>query len=446
MRQERTVQATIFEVFAGHQIGCELKAISGWLDGQRTLISLVASDLRREGLRQTGRRGLPAETVLRCALLKQQRQLSYEELAFYLEDSASFRAFARLPLAWSPRKSVLHRTISALRPETWEAVNRALIAVARQDKLEEGAMVRVDSTVTAALMHEPSDSALLWDAVRLMRRLLRQAAALPGAPAMRWHDRRRMAKRCASEIAYSRSKDNRRRLYRKLIAATHATRAALLRAAQRLIGLTGIAAERWRAQVDHYLPLIARVLAQSERRVLRGQAVPASDKLVSLFEPHADIIVKGARDVQYGHKLNLVTGKSGLILDIVIETGNPADAERFLPMLDRHMARCGGPPRQIAADGGYASRDNLTEAKARGVTDVAFHKKRGLAVADMTKSAWVYRKLRNFRAGIEAGISCFKRAYGGGRCTWRGLDHFKAYVWSAVVAHNLVLFARLKLT
>ena len=98
MRQERTVQATIFEVFAGHQIGCELKAISGWLDGQRALVSVVVADLRREGVRQTGRRGLPAETVLRCALLKQQRQLSYEELAFHLEDSASFRAFARLPL------------------------------------------------------------------------------------------------------------------------------------------------------------------------------------------------------------------------------------------------------------------------------------------------------------------------------------------------------------
>ena len=118
MRQERTVQATIFEVFAGHQIGCELKAISGWLDGRRALVSLVAGDLRREGVRQTGRRGLPAETVLRCALLKQQRQLSYEELSFHLEDSASFRGFARLPLAWSPKKSVLHQTISAIRAET----------------------------------------------------------------------------------------------------------------------------------------------------------------------------------------------------------------------------------------------------------------------------------------------------------------------------------------
>jgi IS5 family transposase len=444
MRQERTVQATIFEVFAGHQIGCELKALSDWLDGKRALLSQVASDLRREGLRPTGRQGLPAETVLRCALLKQQRQLSYEELAFHLEDSASFRAFARLPLAWSPKKSVLQRTISAIRSETWEAVNRALVASAKQEKLETGAVVRIDSTVTAALIHHPSDSALLWDAVRVMPRLLRQAAKLPGAAAIRWHDRRRLAKRCAVDIQYSRGKDTRCRLYRKLIAATHATRAALQRAATRLSARAGIVVEHWRAQVDHYLPLIARILDQSERRVLHGQAVPAREKLVSLFEPHADIIVKGGRDVQYGHKLNLVTGKSGLILDLVIETGNPADAERFVPMLDRHIAHCGTPPRQMAADGSYASRDNLDQAKARGVSDVAFHKKRGLAVADMAKSAWVYRRLRNFRAGIEAGICCFKRAYGGGRCTWRGLDHFKAYVWSAVVAHNLVLFARLK--
>jgi hypothetical protein len=121
--------------------------------------------------------------------------------------------------------------------------------------------------------------------------------------------------------------------------------------------------------------------------------------------------------VQYGHKLNLVTGHSGLILNVVVEAGNPADAERFLPMLERQIARCGVPPRQVAADGGYASQDNLTVAKARGVKDVAFHKKRGLAVEDMVKSRWVYRKLRNFRAGIEAGISCLKRAYGLARCT-----------------------------
>jgi transposase, IS5 family len=181
MRQERTVQSSIFDLFAGHEIGRELKAMSRWLDEHRDLLALVAGDLRRHGVKETGRKGLPAEAVLRCALLKQHRQLSYEELAFHLEDSASFRAFARLPWGWSPKKSVLHKTISALRAETWEEINRTLLASARQDKLESGNMVRVDSTVTAALIHEPSDSALLWDAVRVMVRLLQQADALGSA-------------------------------------------------------------------------------------------------------------------------------------------------------------------------------------------------------------------------------------------------------------------------
>jgi transposase, IS5 family len=182
---------------------------------------------------------------------------------------------------------------------------------------------------------------------------------------------------------------------------------------------------------------------QSERRVLAGEVVPASDKLVSLFEPHVDIIRKGS-EIAYGHKLNLTTGRSGLILDLVVEAGNPADSERLLPMLERHSALYGEPPRQAAADGSYASRDNLRRAKACGVRDMAFHKKGGLGIEDMVKSRWIYRKLRNFRAGIEADISCLKRAYGLARCTWRGPGHFRAYVWSAVVAYNLALFARLK--
>src|SRR6201987_5798655 len=149
MRQERTIQASIFDVFAGHEIGRELKAMSAWLDEHPSLVGGVAKDLRRRGLKPTGRLGLSAESVLRCALLKQHRQLSYEELAFPLEDSASFRAFARLPLAWTPKKSVLQKTISAIRAETWEAVNQALLVSAHQEKLESGGTVRIDNTVKA---------------------------------------------------------------------------------------------------------------------------------------------------------------------------------------------------------------------------------------------------------------------------------------------------------
>jgi IS5 family transposase len=444
MRQERTVQASLFDRFAGHEIGRELKAMSAWLDEHRELASLVAADLRRDGVRETGRLGLPAEAVLRCALLKQHRQLSYQELAFHLEDSASLRAFARRPQTGSPQKSVLHKTISALRAETWEQINRTLLASAREAKLERCRVVRLDSTVTAAPVHEPSDSSLLWDAVRVMVRLLREANGLVGRAGLCWRDHRRAAKKRARDIQFTRGRPRRVQLYRELIRTTRATLAYLHQAAAQL-ATTDWAVALWQAKVDHYRPLIEQIIAQTERRVLAGEAVPAGDKLVSLFEPHADIIRKG-REVTYGHKLNLTTGKSGLILDLVIEAGNPADSERLLPMLERHRALYGQPPRQAAADGSYASRDNLRQAKARGVRDMAFHKKGGLRIEDMVRSRWVYRKLRNFRAGIEADISCLKRAYGLARCTWRGLGRFRAYVWSSVVAYNLALLARLQPT
>ena len=211
MRQERTVQASLFDLFADHEIGRELKAMSEWLDEHREVISLAAEDLRRHGVKETGREGLPAESVLRCALLKQHRQLSYEELAFHLEDSASFRAFARLPLSWTPRKSVLHGTISAIRAETWEAINRTLLASARQEQIEAGKVVRLDSTVTAALMHEPSDSSLLWDAVHVLVRLLKTADAVVGG--LEWRNHRRAAKKRARAIEYARDRLKRIRHY-----------------------------------------------------------------------------------------------------------------------------------------------------------------------------------------------------------------------------------------
>jgi IS5 family transposase len=441
MRQERTVQGTLFDIFAVHEIGRELKAMSQWLDAHRDLLGLVVADLCRHGLKDTGRHGLTAETVLRCALLKQHRQLSYEELAFHLEDSASFRAFARLPLGWSPKKSVLQRTISAVGAAGWETINRAVMDSAQHHKVEDGSVVRIDSTVTAALMHAPTDSSLLWDGVRVMVRVLKKADDLLGGTLPRWRNYRRLAKRRAVAIQYSRRQKT--ELYRDLVAVTRATVASLHCAVQHLMAHPSIEAVALRCEAEHYLPLIARIIDQTERRVFAGEAVPADEKLVSLFETHTDIIVKGGRDTHYGHKLNLATGRSGLILDLVIEAGNPADSARFLPMLGRHVAHHDAPPRQTSADGGYASTANLERAKALGVEDVAFHKKCRLAIEDMVKNRWVYRKLRNFRAGIEANISCLKRAFGLRRCTWRGLAHFHSYVWASVVAYNLALLTTL---
>jgi len=446
MRKMRTDQVSIFDSFSNHDIGKELKAMSDRLDAHPELLEWVALDLHRNDVYDTGRQGLPAESVLRCALLKQYRQLSYQELAFHVSDSASFQAFARLPGRVFPKKSVLQDTISRIRPATWERINHGLLRDAQHEKVELGKKIRIDSTVTETDIHAPTDSTLLWDCVRVMVRLLEAAQSLPGAPRIEFRNHRRRAKQRARAIIYTRGKDKQAVLYRDLIKVTTHTLGYLEQAKMILTvkGAATLQGQAWQAEVAHYLPLIKQVIDQTERRVLQGESVPAGEKLFSVFEPHTDIIIKGSRDIQYGHKLNLSSGKSGLILDVVVEEGNPADSERLLPMLERHIAQYGCAPKQLAVDGGYASQDNLEKAKGRGVADVAFHKKRGLRIEAMVKSTWVYRQLRNFRAGIEAGISCLKRAYGLSRCTWKGQVHFKSFVWSAVVAHNLALLARLK--
>ena len=450
MREKRTIQGSIFERYAEHEIGRELQAMSDWLDLQPELLDWVDIDLRTRPVAATGRKGLTTESVLRCAILKQYRQLTYDDLAFCLLDSLSCQSFARLTTQWLPKKAALQSVISAISDVTWERINQRLLQCACKAKVEKGDMLRIDSTVTDAPIHAPSDSTLLWDSVRVLVRLLEGAAELAeGVTIVHYQNHRRVAKKRMHAIRYTRGQDKKARLYRDLIAATEKSLGYLqevtvaLHAVQVHLPMDYGA---WQQQVAHFKPLIYQVIEQTERRVFQEEKVPACEKIVSIFEAHTDIIVKGARDVQYGHKLNLSTGRSGLILDVVIEDGNPADADRLLPMLDRHIAQYGKAPRQMAADGGYASLANLHDAKARKVKDMAFHKKRGLTIENMVKSPWVYRKLRNFRAGIEAGISCLKRAYGLGRCTWKGLAHFRAYVWSSVVAHNLALFARLKPT
>jgi IS5 family transposase len=144
------------------------------------------------------------------------------------------------------------------------------------------------------------------------------------------------------------------------------------------------------------------VINQTVRRVTHGEKVPASETVVSFFEEHSDII-KGRRDVQYGHKIFLTGGASNLLLDCMIEQGNPADSDRYQDLLERHIEQFGRAPRQVSADGGFVSRKNLAFAKGREVKDAVFAKKRGLTVIEMAKSAWVYKMLRNFRAGTEAG-------------------------------------------
>lgn len=448
MRKKRTVQSSIFDLYSDHEIGKELKAISEFIDAHPQFLEWVEIDLYVKEVFDTGRHGLSSETVLRCALLKQLRQLTYKELAFHLSDSASFQAFARLSNSAFPKKSALQNTISRIKDSTWQRINQSTVVKAKEEKIETGKALRIDSTFSGTDVHEPTDSSLLWDSVRVMVRLVNEANKM-GDIKITFRNHTRVAKRRNHQIFNTKGMDNRKiDLYEDLLKFTHATAQYFDHAHAEVEALevgddTRLARKkkRWIKKAEQFKPLIKKVIDQTQRRVFGGESVPAQEKVFSIFEDHTDIIIKGDREIEYGHKLNLTSGKSGLILDIVIEEGNPADTDRLIPMLQRHENIYGSVPRQVAADGGYASIDNLKAAKALGVEDMAFNKKRGLAIDEMVKSNWVYRKLKNFRAAIEGNISCLKRSYGLGRCNWKGLDHYKSYIWSSVVSYNLSLVA-----
>ncbi len=440
MRSTRIIQPSVFQApEVVHPVAEELERASGWLDQHAELLEVVGRCVG--GSVAWGRHGLTCETILRCAVLKHLMGYSYRALEFALHDSATMQRFARVDPYEVPKKSALHAGIKAIDAEAWRSIEGVLLQDAKLRGIESGTQVRIDSTVTDTDILAPSDSRLLYDGVRVLTRLLRQARGRLAGVSFRDHCR--AAKRREQEIRSGRGARRPAATYRRLLRLVAQTTGYATAARARVCCVTDQWAGSWWAEMGACLELVARVVDQTKRRVFDGETVPASEKVVSLFEPHTDIIVKGGRATEYGHKINLSSGRSGLVLDVVVEAGNPADSTRCLPMLRRHAEFYGEPPKRAAFDGGYASRENLTEAKKLGVEHMMFHKKRGLEQTDMTPSAWIYGQLKRFRAGAEAGISYLKRCFGLERCNWSGWDHFQAYVHSAVFAHNLMRLVRL---
>ncbi len=433
-----------------HIHAAELTAISALLDQDSRIAALVEQDLflscRKNAY--TGRPGLTGDQVIRISVIRQMNSWTYAELAFHLADSVSYSTFCRVgSLNRTPSKSALAANLRKLRPATLQEINQLIVRSADTMGIERGRTVRIDSTVVETWIHAPTDSSLLFDGVRVLLRLLRRAEHLTGFTAYHRHLKR--AKRRLMEIQHSapQATRSRQRAYRDLVTLAQATAdyAACALEELRANGKQTSEQEKLTREITRYISLVERVIAQATRRVFHGEQVPATEKVVSLFEPHTDVLVKDRRETYYGHKIFLTGGSSGLILDCAIAKANPADSTWAVPMLKRQRSLYGRAPRQASFDGGFASKDNLTEAKALGVSDVCFAKRRGLAVLDMVKSSWVYRKLRAFRAGIESVISLLKRAFGLDRCTWKGATGFVAYVRMGVLTANLLILARHRL-
>jgi len=444
MREKSKKQLPLMNRTPDHPQARELECISRILDEEPTIVDLVHQDLCRDReLQDTGACGMSAEQVLRAAIVKQMFGFSYELLPFHLADSISLRAFCRTGIADKCfKKSAIAKNIKRISAATLEQINRVLIVHGKEQKVEKGRQARFDCTVVESNIHPPTDSTLLFDSVRVLARILdgmRQRGVQ-----VHFTDHGRRAKRRLLAVQYAKKEKQRTAAYRdllKLAGRTVGYASAAIPLAKGLPGLEGIG---FCAELERYIDLARKVIAQTERRVLKGESVPAADKIVSIFEPHTDIIVKDRRETYYGHKVCLCVGASNLITDCVITDGNPADTELTLTMLDRQYEIYGRYPLKVALDGGFASKANLAAAKARQIKDVCFAKKRGLEVEQMCRSQWVYNRLRRFRAGVESIISWIKRCLGFDRCTWKGQRSFASYVWLSTVTANLITLARAK--
>jgi IS5 family transposase len=447
MREKLQKQMPLMNPATDHDQAKELEAIDAILKKHPTICDLVYQDLcaKRCVKTSSGARGMSAEQVLRAAIVKALFGFTYKELAFHLIDSRTLRRFCLIGFADKGfKKSVLNKNIKALSADTWEQINRQLLGQAAAEKTEKAREVRIDCTVVETNIHAPTDSHLLFDTVRVLTRLLYAAnEACGSSKGIGFKDHCRRAKRRMIGIQYGRKERQRKSCYRDLLKVARNTLGYSRRAISWIdshgteLELLPIA-----QQLRHYCDLTEKVISQTERRVIAGETVPAAEKIFSIFEPHTDIIIKDRRDKFYGHKICLTGGGSNLILDCLITDGNPADSTLTQTMLERQREIYGRYPLKAALDGGFASKDNLKDAKTSGVKDVCFAKKRGLEVADMCRSEYVYNRLRRFRAGIESGISWLKRSFGLWRCTWRGLRSFKSYVWCSIVAANLLTLSR----
>jgi IS5 family transposase len=435
-----------------------LAEISHFLDCHHALLTMVHADLVR-GLKQTarGRAGLSAEQVLRAFVLKQVKSWDYRELRERIADGFTLQ-FTRFEAAPVPKHDAFHRAFVALTPGTVRCLNEAVVAAAVELRLEDGRQLRVDTTVVETDIRYPRDSGLLWDSVRVISRVVAALRALAPQACHPFPDRTRRARRRMQEIGRMRERAQRQRAlarkYRDLLRVTTEVvdqaggvldRATGLQYPEAMIALRVEACCR---QLEHFIGLARRVIDQCARRVLRGETVPADQKLYSIFEPHTDLIKRGKayKPVEFGHKVFLAESRRGLITDYRILDGNPADKDQLEPSVARHRERFGTVPELYAADRGFHDREASARVETQGVKLLAIPQCGGTKTAERHahEKSRAFKRAQAFRSGIEGRISVLFRGRGMKRCRWTGPERFELFVGAAVLANNLLRIAALR--
>src|SRR6478752_1956251 len=380
---------------------------------------------------------------------------SYAKTEYFVNDSLVLRQFCRVYLEKVPDDTTLIRWAKLVGPETLQVLNDRAVELARDRKVTRGRRPRVDTTAVETEIHYPTDSGLIGDGVRVVSRLLRRARAVLGEAASRlggaFRSRVRTVRKLAQQlhrIARRKGEQGREALeaaYTKLIETAERTGAQGKRVLEALKRSGRKGAEHLVGRFGEFLPRLTQGIEQARRRVLEGESVPAKDKLLSLFEPHTQIIprFKAGKPVEFGRKLRLDEVEGGIISGYaILDRGGGQDQPSLADSLAHHRRPFGRPPRLLAADRGMSSAENEELAKQAGVKSVALPRG-GKASAERKEleKGRAFRRGYRFRAGIEGRIHSLRRDFGLKRCRYHGASGMGRWVGWGIVTHNLVKIA-----
>jgi len=423
------------------------------------LCQAVRADLARRRPRpsETGRPSTPVEVLLRMLVVRRLYGWSYAETEHFVGDSLVLRQFCRPGLERAPDDTTLLRGAALIRPATLDALLDHVVALARRLKVTRGRKLRVDSTVVETSIHHPTDSSLLADGVRMLGRLVRRAKPAVGAALAGVRDafrtRTRSARRQLQRIhrLARRKGEPAEREQRDAYARLCDVACRVVRPAGRVRralaeGAAGErAGRRVAAELDRRLPVVGRAIDQAERRVLRGERVPAEEKVASLVEPHTASITrpKPGKQVEFGRKLWLAEADGGIVTDVQVLEGAPPDAPHVVPSLERHARQFGRPPRLLTGDRGCSTAMVRRAAATAGVHRVALpHTGPPSAASRAPERERWFRRGYRWRAGIEGRIGVLQRVYRLDRCPDHGADGLERWVGLGVLTANLVTIAR----
>jgi transposase, IS5 family len=427
------------------RLPAELAQVDAFLDDERFIAPWRALFDRR-----LGRPSVPIDTLLRLLYLKHRYQLGYESLCKEVSDSIGWRRFCRIGLDRPvPHPTTLVKLVRRAGPEVVEELNAALVAKLAQGKLLRGRKLRVDTTVVEADIDYPTDADLLEQAVRKLGGLVRRIKARGAASRTRFRDRGRAAGRRMKQLA----RTLRRRTGVAMGEVDRLTGEVARIARHTLRDVQGVARTARRARrrrpedgrlgrlVDELTETIAatgRLLTQTDQRLAGNRVIP--DRLVSLFDLDARPIRKGKprHPTQFGYTLLLAEDERGFVADHQLQQGNPPDAPQLVPAVQRVIAVTGRPPATVVADRGFGTAANDQALEALGVKRVGLQRTGTPGKARLAlERTRAFRRLRNWRVGIEARISHLKRAFGLRRTRLRRLSGARTWVGLGIFAYNL---------